>query len=107
MGSRQFADMLRVQHLLHYDCLHVQYLDFLAEHALDRWAGKKYKSFLAFDNQSPDGLQGFVPSAQWLRDLYDDFIESHREDFNQHMGMLTAEVAAIDHSHKVCIPLFS
>ena len=70
---------------------------------LDHWGDQKLKSFLAFNNQSPDGMHGFVPSAQCLRDLYNDFIESHCEDFNQHMGMLTAEVAAIDHSHKVCI----
>jgi hypothetical protein len=101
MGSKQFADALRVQHLLHFDYLHLQYLEFLSEHTLASWAGEKYKSFLAYHDRSPDGPHGFVPSAQWLRDLYDNFIEDHRPDFNQHMGMLTAEVAAIDHSHKV------
>jgi len=102
MGAKQFSDALLVQNLLRYDELHLQYLDFLAHRcqALDRFTLVKYKSFLPFDDRSPDGYHGFVPSSQWLRDVYDNFIEEHRHDFNQHMGMLTAEICAIDHSHK-------
>jgi len=32
-----------------YDRRHIQYPDFLAECALDRWAGNKYKPFLVSD----------------------------------------------------------
>ncbi|KAF8057819.1 hypothetical protein FPV67DRAFT_1394478, partial [Lyophyllum atratum] len=47
------------------------------------------------------GFHGFVPSAQWLRDIYDQFIEEHRDQFNQHTAMLTAKICAIDHSFKL------
>ena len=102
MGAKRFSDALLVQHLLRYDKLHLQYLDFLAHCCQDlaKFTNIKYKSFLSFDDTSPDGYHGFVPSSQWLRDVYDNFIEEHRHDFNQHMGMLMAEICAIDHSHK-------
>jgi len=34
--------------------------------------------------------------------MYDRFMEDHRHEFNQHTAMLSAEICAIDHSHKVC-----
>ncbi|KAF8799068.1 ribonuclease H-like protein [Phlegmacium glaucopus] len=33
--------------------------------------------------------------------MYNNYIEKHQHDFNQHTAMLTAEICAIDHSHKV------
>lgn len=101
MGAKQVSDALRVQHLLRYDELHLQYLDFLAVRRLDGWLGRKYGAFLPFDNTSPKGPHGFVPNSVWLRDMYDNYIETHRHDFNQHTAMLSAEICAIDHSHKV------
>jgi len=101
MGAKQFSDALRVQHLLSYDNLHLQYLDFIAARHLDRWTGQQYAAFLPFDDISLLGPRAFLPSAQWLRDRYDDFIEEHRLELNQQMALLTAEVCAIDHSHKV------
>ena len=102
MGAKQFSDALRVQHIERYDRLHLQYLNWLAEcRGLNDWLGIRYKAFLPYADRSPDGYAGFVPSAQWLRDIYDDFIEEHRAEFDQHMAMLTAEICAIDHSHKV------
>jgi hypothetical protein len=68
---------------------------------LDAWTGEKYEAFLPFDDTSPRGRHGFIPSSMWLRDMYDGYIEAHKHDFNQHMAMLTAEICAIDHSHKV------
>ncbi|KAF9522304.1 hypothetical protein CPB83DRAFT_116942 [Crepidotus variabilis] len=102
MGAKQFSDALRVQHLLRYDELHLQYLDWIVSRVvMDSWMGTKYKSFLKFDDTSDEGYNGFVPSSQWFRDMYDNFIEDHRAEFNQHMGMLTGEICAIDHSHKI------
>uniref|UniRef100_A0A8H7Y1A9 3'-5' exonuclease n=1 Tax=Psilocybe cubensis TaxID=181762 RepID=A0A8H7Y1A9_PSICU len=46
-----------------------------------------------------DGIS--CPNAQWIRDMYDSFIEKHGHDFNQHTAMLTGEICAIDHSHKI------
>lgn len=101
MGGKQFSDAIRVQHLLRYNGLHQQYLHVLVERRLDNWTGQQYPAFLPFDSQDPEGPRSFVPSAQWLCNIYDAFIEEHQHDFNQHMALLTADVCAIDHSHKV------
>ena len=104
MGSKQFSDALRVQHLLAHDNLHLQYLNHLAlrKSSLDSWIGGKYEAFLPFDDVSPRCRHEYIPSSQWLRNMYDNYIEKHQHDFNQHTAMLTAEICAIDHSHKVC-----
>lgn len=103
MGSKQFADALRVQHVLSYDNLHLQYLEFLARRrfTLGDWLGKKYESFLPFDDRTSKGRHGFVPSSPWLRDVYDEFIEEHQHEINQQTAMLPANICSIDHSHKV------
>lgn len=101
MGSKQFSDALRVQHLLKYDELHLQYLDMLARRRLDGWAGQKYEAFLPFDNTSPRGFHGYIFGAQWIGNMYDQFIEKHRNHFHQHTSQLTCEIGSLDHSHKV------
>jgi len=65
----------------------------------------EFKTFRPFDDVSEEGYHGYVPSGQWLRDVYDQFIEEHWVDITQHMAMLIADVIAIDHSHKV-MPIF-
>ncbi|KAF8870351.1 hypothetical protein CPB84DRAFT_1754505 [Gymnopilus junonius] len=101
MGAKPFSDALRIQHLQKYDEIELQYLDVLAGFKLDGWAGQTYKAFLPFDDHSPDGPFGFVPSGSWVREMYDRFIEEHHNEFNQHMALLTAEIIALDHSHKL------
>jgi len=105
MGSKQFSDALRVQHLLRHDEQHLQYLQHLAAQALDGYVGKKYDDFLPFDDTSNHGPHGYVPSSQWLRDMYDDHIEGHSFNFRQHMAMLSADICALDHSHKIMLML--
>jgi hypothetical protein len=103
MGVKQILDSLRVQHLLCYDELHLQYLNSLVtRRGLASWHGIKYNPFLPFDDTSTEGYHGYVLSAQLLRNIYDYYIEEHRPDITQHMAMLTADIIAIDHSHKVC-----
>ncbi|KAJ3963552.1 hypothetical protein EV361DRAFT_786209, partial [Lentinula raphanica] len=99
MGAHQVAAMFRVQHLLRYDELRRQYL----HTALSRvnLPTQTYQCFLPFEDTSDNGFHGFVPSGQWFRDVYDSFIESHQDDFNQHTAMLSARVCAIDHSYKL------
>lgn len=103
MGPKRFSDALRVQHLLRYDTLQLQYLEFIAGRALERYlpGSRKYEAFLPFDDASSGGPHGFVPNAAWLRDVYDRFIEEHRQDFDQHTAMLSGTICAIDHSFKV------
>ncbi|KAH9475789.1 Werner syndrome ATP-dependent helicase-like protein [Psilocybe cubensis] len=101
LGAKQISDTIRVHHLLKYDELHLQYLNQLAGRKLDKWREEKYMSFPRFDDISPHGRHGFTPSAQWIRNMYDRFIMEHIHDFNQHMSMLSAEICALDHSHKI------
>lgn len=103
MGHIQISDALREQHLLGYDYLKIQYTEYLKQSkGLTEWTGQKFRYFLPFDDQSLNGPRGYVPSGQWIRDQYDDFIERHRHYFEQHMGMLPLDVGALDHSFKVC-----
>ncbi|KAF8075254.1 hypothetical protein FPV67DRAFT_1728203, partial [Lyophyllum atratum] len=104
MGAKQFSNSLLVQHLEKYDALQLQYLQTIA--ILDRTSNAllgdhKFKSFLPFHDRSSDGFHGFVPSSQWLRDMYDAVIEEHQQELNQHTAMLTGDVNAIDHSFKI------
>ncbi|XP_006454867.1 hypothetical protein AGABI2DRAFT_148226 [Agaricus bisporus var. bisporus H97] len=103
MGSKQFSDALRVQHVLAYDDLHLRYLEFFArrQFTLGDLLGRKYETFLPFDDRSPKGQHGFVPSSPWLCDVYDEFIENHQHEINQQTAMLPANICSIDHSHKI------
>ncbi|KAF9076554.1 hypothetical protein BDP27DRAFT_1357979 [Rhodocollybia butyracea] len=55
--------------------------------------GQSYKPFLPFEDRLSSGFHGFTPSGQWLRDVYDTFIESYRDVLNQHTAMLSARLA--------------
>lgn len=102
MGAKQFSDALRLSHLLSYDILRLQYLSTVITcKSMGKFLNQQFEPFLSFDDTSPKGYRGYVPSSQWLRDLYDAFIESHQNEINQHMSMLTANICGIDHSHKV------
>ena len=101
MGSKQFADALRMQHVLRYDMMELQYLDHIASFALDGWLGQKFLAFPRFDDLSPLGPHLYTPHANLCRNFYDNFIDEHRADINQHTAMLSANICAIDHSHKV------
>jgi hypothetical protein len=102
MGPKQFSDAVRVQHLLCYDELHMQYLDTLVVRSgLAQWLGKKFQSFLPFDDTSQEGFHGYVPCSQLFRNVYNRNVEDHRLQYNQHTAMLPATICAIDHSHKV------
>lgn len=101
MGSKQFADILRVQHLLEYDNQHLQYLEHIYARQLDKWTGKKYDAFPSFDDRGPKGRHGFVPGGEWLRDMYDQFVEEHGVEMDKFTALLSAKVCALDHSHKV------
>jgi hypothetical protein len=108
MGAKQFSDALQVQHLEMYDQLTLQYLNYLAHRqSISGMQGEKYEAFLPYDDYSSKGPHGFVPSSQWLRDMYDQFIEENQDRLNQHTGMLSAEICAIDHSHKVNLGIFN
>lgn len=103
IGSKQFADMLWVQHLLAYSNVKIQYLLHVESRreSMDRWSGQKFANFKPFEDTGPTGRHGYTPSSNWLRDMYDSFLETHQQEINQHMSMLSGDICAIDHSHKV------
>ena len=69
MGPKQFSDAVRVQHLLNYNRLQLQYFDELVVRSgLVRWSGKRFITPLPFDNTSSEGIWRcfqlrFVPST--------------------------------------------
>ena len=101
MGSKQFADALRMQHILRYDMMELQYLNHLSSFALNGWLGQKFAAFPRFDDLGPLGPRLYTPHATLCRNFYDNFIDEHRTEINQHTAMLTANICSIDHSHKV------
>ncbi len=102
MGAKQYSTALRIQHLQQHDELHLIYLDSLTrQRGITDLSACVFPSFLPFNDKSQNGFNGFIPSAQWLRDIYDHFMEAHRPDINQHTAMLSAHICAIDHSFKV------
>ena len=103
MGSKQFADALRMQHVLRYDLTELQYLNHISSFALGGWLGQKFAAFPPFDDLSSQGPHLYTPCAALCRNFYDNFIDKHRAEINQHTAMLTANICAIDHSHKVSI----
>ncbi|KAJ7024459.1 hypothetical protein C8F04DRAFT_1270258 [Mycena alexandri] len=68
---------------------------------ISQWRSQKLKSFRPFDDKSSEGYHGFVPSSQWLRDLFDNFIEEHGHEFDQHTALLEGFINALDHSFKL------
>jgi hypothetical protein len=104
MGAKQFSDALRVRHLEYYDKLQISYLWKIAEvQGIASWRGRKFNAFKPFDDTSAKGYHGFIPSSQWLRDLFDTFMEHHGHNFDQAMSMLSGFVNGVDHSFKVCV----
>lgn len=87
MGGKQVSDAIREQHLLHYDHTRLQYYNVLCLRTLDGWVGKKYNDFSPFNDNSPNGPRNFLPCVQWLRDMYSQFMEAHRNSINQHTAM--------------------
>ncbi len=103
MGAKQFSDSLRVMHRRRYEMLEVQYLQTIQARAKGSASFNQiFEPFPAFNEKNDRGLNTIVPSAQWCRDIYDNFIESHEHEYHQHTAMLSSEVMAIDHSFKVC-----
>ncbi|KAJ6545861.1 hypothetical protein DFH09DRAFT_1321402 [Mycena vulgaris] len=104
MGSAEVSDLFRMQHLRRYDELRLQYLRTKYKQML--LGRRDYEPFPAFQDRSAGGFHGFTPSGQWLRDVYDSFIESKRDVLNQHTAMLSARICALDHSHKLAKHVF-
>ncbi|KAJ7220545.1 hypothetical protein GGX14DRAFT_559337 [Mycena pura] len=111
MGSAEVSDLFRMQHLHRYDEMRLQYLRRKFTQMELTSSGntvntEEYEVYPPFQDRSPRGFHGFTPSGQWLRDIYDKFIEFHRDVLNQHTAMLPGRICAIDHSHKLAKHVF-
>ena len=103
MGAKQFSDSLHVMHRWHYEMLEVQYLQTIQARVTASVSfGQLFKPFPLFDEKGDQGLNTIIPSVQWCRNIYDNFIEAHEHEYHQHTALLSSEVMAIDHSFKVC-----
>lgn len=102
IGSKQFSHILLFLHHRYFSKLHVQYLDGLLAREKSHPAGLdgSYEAFSEFGDAQ--GYGGFAPSSSWLCMIYDRFIEDHGEQIDQKCAMCSADICAIDHSHKVC-----
>ncbi|KAJ6506495.1 hypothetical protein C8R45DRAFT_780332, partial [Mycena sanguinolenta] len=111
MGSSEVSDLFRMKHLRRYDEMRLQYLRIkLNQMRVSSWGNEinteQYEVYPLFQDRSLRGFHGFTPSGQWLRDVYDTFIESHRDTLNQHTAMRSARICVIDHSHKLAKYVF-
>lgn len=98
MGPKQFSDVLRVQHKEAFHYQQLQYLQGIYQRAaICSMSGVKFIPFGSFDGE----YAGFVPSATWLRDIWDDIVESQAPVVEQYMSMLPVRVIGMDHAHKV------
>ena len=100
LGTKQISDVFQVVALQKYDLKQIQYLEMINYTRLaSPWTNAPYPAFSSFDDV--EDFAGFVPSSHWLQDLFDDFVEKHTVHINQFTSMLSAEICAIDHSHKI------
>jgi hypothetical protein len=95
MGPRPCSDSLHVRHKEAFKFKHIQYLKAVERQSLIL-PGKTYLPFGRFDVD----YAGFIPSAPWLRDLWDNQIERMRPLIEQSMSMIPVRIGGIDHLHQ-------
>lgn len=100
IGPGPFANMIRTNHIRRYEQLHLQYLEMVNARLQSSFVNllAKFAPFGLFDDR--DGYAGFIPSANYFRQFYVRFLQSHASEIDQYTSMLSAKVLAIDHSHK-------
>jgi len=119
MGPSGIHSLLTEMHTLHFNRLHLQYLEAIFEVISQREANGKdsqetlhaYIStkFPAFGNfGDPQCYAGFVPSKRYLAEMMNKAIEQDENDANQHTACLVPDQIAIDDSHKAsCVESFT
>jgi len=100
MGPNPFAQMIRTNHIRHYEQLHLQYLEFIyARHEAPLHYTGQFKPFSSFNNR--EGYAGHTPSGHYFRNFYVKFMAFHAGKIDQYTAMLPANIIQIDHSFKV------
>lgn len=97
LGTKQFSSIIKTQHLRQYHMKERDYhTSILAHPSLPDQTFPTMSSFADFEGNS-----GFVATGKWFSAMNNMFMEGHVELIDQHTSMLSCEVAAADHSHKV------
>jgi hypothetical protein len=103
VGPTPFAEMIRTFHIRRYEQLASLYYELIAlrlNSPLQLWGQlPKHQRFGAWNDRG--GYAGYVPSGRYFGGLYNLFIESHSNEIDQHMAMLSCRILTIDHSFKV------
>lgn len=101
IGPGPFAEMVRTNHIRHYEKLHLQYLEMVYArlHSATAKFLAKFRPFGLFDDC--DGYAGFTPSPHYFRNFYVIYISSHAGEMDQFTALLSGSILQIDHSYKV------
>ena len=101
IGPVPFASTIWVNYIHHFEHLHPEYLEMIyeCEQSVAAKLLPKFKPFGEFGNCN--GYAGFLPSLQYFRNFYVQFISSHAQEMDQYIAMLSAWLLQIDHSFKV------
>lgn len=104
MGLSPFEALIRTLHRRFYKDLVIQYYEQVKIHYESASIQMKllavHSHFGAIDNCN--GYADYVPSGQFFRGFFNNFIESHVKEMDQQMVILSADILQIDHSFKVC-----
>jgi Domain of unknown function (DUF6729)/3'-5' exonuclease len=100
LGNKQISDLFQMTAKLKHTQLQIQYHE-MVNSLRDKlpWNNVPFPAFSSFEDSN--GFAGHIPGSQWLRDVFDCYIEKHIATINQFTSMLSAYICAIDHSHKI------
>jgi hypothetical protein len=102
VGPTPFAEMIQTFHIHRYEQLASLYYELIAlrlNSLLQLWGQlPKHQHFGAWNDRG--GYASYVPSGRYFGGLYNLFIESHSNEIDQHMAMLSCRILTIDHSFK-------
>jgi hypothetical protein len=102
-GATHFSNLVRSQHLHRYDVKCLNYLKAVLRRVELRDENDEgavtYPDLGTYADT--EGNCGFVPSAPWFVNIYNNYINSMRPHIEQHASMQSLDVLALDHSFKV------
>lgn len=104
IGSNQYSDMIREQHLEEYqsrECAYLQHIQDLPP--LQSPSSTKLPSMSTYDD--PLGNSGYVPTGNYMASIFNTEFRSREPLITQHTSLLTFNIGACDHTFKVSLIL--
>ncbi|KAF7722500.1 hypothetical protein EC973_003092 [Apophysomyces ossiformis] len=100
MGPGPVSRAISEYHHLRHDTLELQFMAERQRIAMEQQRGSLANpTFSSFGDKN--GYSGTVPSAKYLTDMYNEYVELHLKEHYKHTSTLSATVFNVDHSHKV------